>query len=186
IDLPYAYVDYDFADLLKKNIHIQNMEIDLKEFFVVKDKNGNLNVNALKPVKSGETKESAGTVAGAQKKEAAPKVKIDQLLLKIGKVHYLDYSKDPNSPARSEFTLNFQGRYSNISDLGDVVKLIVGKAVFDSALNNLVNLNVEGLKTAAEGAASTAAEGVIQQTGQSLLNVLQGAIGGNVTSEEKK
>ena len=71
--------------LLKKKVHLKEVRIHLNEFVIVKNKDGEVNLDKLKAVK----KEPAeGT---ARKKETPPpkaqqgKMQIDLLSLKIGK-----------------------------------------------------------------------------------------------------
>lgn len=140
-DVPYVFVDYDFAALIKKGIHIQNMKIDLRELDVIRDKNGALNISALKPV-SNQKQDSAAKKSSQE----PPPVRIDYLDLKIGRVIYRDYSKDPANPSIQEFNLNFQGTYTNIKDLRSLVNIIIGRALVDTAINQLIDFDVSGLK----------------------------------------
>jgi len=179
--IPYVYLDYNFADLIKKNIHIENMELDLKELFVIKDKSGKFNLSALRPVRKGEALPSK---AKPEEQAPVPRLEIDKLLLKIGKVTYKDYSKDPDNPAITEFKLNFQGRYVHITDMRSLVKLIVGRALFDTALDKLANLDVGGLRATVEGAAS-AAKDAAEKAGTVLKDTFQG-IGQVLEPAEKK
>ncbi|MCM8763377.1 MAG: AsmA family protein [Candidatus Omnitrophica bacterium] len=151
--IPHIYLDYDFARLIKKNIYIENMELDLKELFVIRDKNGNLNLSALKPLAA---KDKA---ALPQTKKESPAIKIDEISLKLGKVIYKDYTKDANNPSIQEFNLNFSGRYSQITDLESLVKLIVREAMFKTALDKISGLDLEGLKDIATNIISEAQEG---------------------------
>jgi len=171
--IPRIFVDYNFADLIKKIIHIENMELDLKELMVIKDKNGKLNLSSLKPVKEKEPSQQAA----AKDKEPSPAFKIDNLLLKIGKVTYKDYTKNPDSPAIQEFTLNFSGKYTNITDLRSLVKLIVGKALLGSALGNLTGLDFE--------AAASGAKETVGKTAESLKGSLGGILKPQQTEEGK-
>ena len=52
VDLPEVYVDYDIGAFLKKNIHLEEVRLNLKEFMVVKNESGQLNLDALKAVQS--------------------------------------------------------------------------------------------------------------------------------------
>ena len=95
IDVPYVYMDYDFAALLKRKVHIQRMEVDLKQLQVIRNKDGKINLAYLAPL------ESKGSGSGSVSKESSSrfKVAIDSLKLKAEKVIYKDYSKNPESPS---------------------------------------------------------------------------------------
>lgn len=171
--MPRVFVDYNFADLIKKIIHIENMELDLKELLVIKDKNGIYNLSSLKPV---QAKETGAQPSAVKEKEKAPELKIDNLALKIGKVIYKDYSKNAEEPAIQEFTLNFSGKYTNIADLRSLVKLIVGKALLGSTLGNIANLDFEEVKATAESVASGTKDtvgGAVESVKETLGGILK-------------
>ncbi|MBU1871789.1 MAG: hypothetical protein KKH80_03205 [Candidatus Omnitrophica bacterium] len=89
IEMPEIYIDYDLGSFLGGRAHFEEIRLNIKEFFVVKNENGELNLNSLKIVKAGKE-----GLPKEEKKEAAgmPELKIDMLQLKIGKVIYKDYS----------------------------------------------------------------------------------------------
>ena len=48
IHMPEIYVDYELSPLFHNKVHITSMAINLAELVVIKDKDGKVNVNALK------------------------------------------------------------------------------------------------------------------------------------------
>ena len=73
-DIPQIYLDYDLMGFFKNKVHLKKLKIEIKELSVVMNEKGKLNINSLavlllKP-------------SGAK----PPEVKIDVLVLKIGKV----------------------------------------------------------------------------------------------------
>jgi len=58
-DIPEIYVDYDLPAILKGKIHVPEIRIHLNEFVVVKNANGELNIDKLKAVEEGKKKEPA-------------------------------------------------------------------------------------------------------------------------------
>ena len=52
VDMPEIYVDYDLPAIFGGNIHLRDLRIDLKDFVVVKNDKGDLNLNSLKVVKA--------------------------------------------------------------------------------------------------------------------------------------
>ena len=109
VNAPKIYVDYNLSDFLKGNVHLEELRIHLKELVVVKNEKGELNLNSLKAV------EASGTHQEPQEKEKGkgPKIQIDLLELKIGKVIYKDYSK-AKQPFVKEFNINLDQKYRNI------------------------------------------------------------------------
>ena len=138
MDMPHIYVDYDLPAILGGKIHLNDMVIDLKELLVVKNEQGDLNLNSLNVVK--EPKEAAP----AEKKEM-PQVQIDNLRLKVGKVIYKDYSKG-GAPSVQEFDINIDESYKNIDDPQELVSLIIVKAMMKTTIARLTNFNVEKLE----------------------------------------
>ena len=138
VDIPEIYVNYDLRAFLKKNVHLKELKIDLKEFVVVKNEGGKLNLDSLKAVRAG-----AEEKASQEKKEKAqpPGFKIDVLKLKIGKVIFKDYSQG-SPPKVMTFDVNIDEQYENITDPEALVKLIVVKALINTTIARLTNFNL--------------------------------------------
>jgi len=91
IDLPEIYVDYNLGAFMKGKTHLEEVRLNLKEFVVVKNEAGELNLDSLKVVKTAEEEEVIDE--GKKKKTEMPELQIDLLELRIDKVVYKDYSK---------------------------------------------------------------------------------------------
>ena len=141
VDMPETYVDYDLPAILGGKVHLRDLRINLKEFVVVKDKNGELNLNSLKVV--------AAKKKGAEAPEAQggnmPTIMIDNLELKIGKVIYKDYSSG-STPSVKEFNVNLDERYTNIDNPYALVSIIVVKALMNTSIAGLANFDLNSLK----------------------------------------
>lgn len=146
IDLPEIFVQYDLPALLKKEVHLQVVRLNLESFTVVKNKEGKLNLDALKPVQTAkEEKPAPEQKPQPEEKAAMPPLKIDLLELKIGTVYYKDYSVGP-TPSVQEFKVNINERYENITDPQALVKIIVTKALAKTTIASLTNFDIAGLK----------------------------------------
>ncbi|MDD5496197.1 MAG: AsmA family protein [Candidatus Omnitrophica bacterium] len=143
LDMPEVFVDYALMPLLKGKIYLTEVRIDLKKLVVVKNENGELNLDALKVVQA--EKETKGKRPSVKKELNAPPMRIDSLTLKIGSVIYKDYSKG-GAPAIREFNINLNEKYSDIDDLNIVVSLIVIKALSNTTVPSLANFDLQGLK----------------------------------------
>ncbi|MBN1872326.1 MAG: hypothetical protein JW800_07115 [Candidatus Omnitrophica bacterium] len=141
LDMPVIYVDYDLVSVIKGIIHLEEMRIDMKEFTVVKNEKGELNLDSLKAIKTQREANKQPAKEGGK----APAIKIDNLQLKIGKVIYKDYSGGP-SPSVKEFNININERYTNIDDPNALVSLIVVKALMNTTIASLTNFDLGGLK----------------------------------------
>jgi uncharacterized protein involved in outer membrane biogenesis len=162
INIPDIYVDYDLGALLKKNIHLNEVRLDLREITVVKNEQGDLNLDSLKVVKEGKEKKPAKKEP--KEKAEMPEIKIDKLQLKIGKLVYKDYSSGKADV--KEFKLGIDETYENIDDPKALVSLILMKAIQKAAIQNLINIDLgnlqemipQDLQAVTEIAGETAAE----------------------------
>jgi uncharacterized protein involved in outer membrane biogenesis len=154
VDMPEIYVNYDLGALLKKKIHLEEVRIDLKQFTVVKNAQGQLNLDSLKVVQESKEKEK-------KEKAAMPELTIDLLQLKIGKVVYKDYSRG-GEPQVKEFNVNLNERYENITDPYALGSLIVVKALANTTIASLANFDLgplrQGLTQSLQGVKDVAVE----------------------------
>ncbi len=51
LDMPQIHIDYNLIPTFKGKLHFQDMRINLKEFYVIKNKDGEVNLNSLNVVK---------------------------------------------------------------------------------------------------------------------------------------
>lgn len=167
LDMPQIYVNYDLGAILQKDIHLRQVDINLKQFIVVKNAKGELNLNSLKVVKAQkENKPPEG------EKGAAIKMRIDKLHLKIGKVIYKDYSAG-STPSVREFNINIDETFTDIQNPYTLVSLIVVKSLANTTISNLTNFDIRGLQGNISSTLSTAqqvAGQAKQQTGEVVKN----------------
>ncbi|MFA5168232.1 MAG: hypothetical protein WC530_06855 [Candidatus Omnitrophota bacterium] len=166
VDIPKILVDYNLSDILKGKVHLENLEFDMKQFMVVKNEKGELNLDRLKALQ-GTQKPSVQAPKTEPKAPAKPMpIQIDMMRLKIGKVVYVDYSG--GSPSTREFPINLDQNYQNITDLNSVVRLIVLKAMMSSGISNLVNFDIGSLEGSLTGAFNTSTKLAAQVAAKSL------------------
>ncbi len=154
IDLPEIYVDYNLGAFMKGKTHLEEVRLNLKEFIVVKNEAGELNLDSLKVVKSAEEEQEEGKEEekgdGEKEKTKMPDIQIDLLELKIDKVIYKDYSKG-TSPKVKEFNVNIDERYENITDPQSLGRLIIVKALKNTTIARLTNFDVVRLQKGIAG-----------------------------------
>lgn len=146
-EVPHFYLALAVMDFFKGLIHIKEATLEIKDLYIIKDADGNTNVNALKPVKEQkEEKEQPQKAEEREKKEAAKPIKllIDTLNLKIGQVVYKDYTKP--GPYVKEYNLNLNETHRNITDPKAVVSLIMTKALLKTGLSELSDLSKSELQ----------------------------------------
>jgi len=146
IDIPKFLVDVELASFFKERVHVETLELNLKELMVVRNKERKLNINALKSV--GE-KQKRGKEPVEQKEEKqakkGPQVTIDKLILKIGKVTYKDYSLG-ETPFTKTFTVGINEVYRNVTDAKKLVNLIIVRALQGTDIAQLANFDLSTLK----------------------------------------
>lgn len=141
-DLPELYVDYDLPAFFTGRTHLRELRVDLKEFTVVKDRQGRLNLDSLTAVK--KAKEETGKPAREKKPARPGSFQIDQLDLKVGKVIYKDYSAG-GEPSVRGFNVNLHEQHRNVNDPTALGALIVSRALFNTAIAGLANFDLGAL-----------------------------------------
>ncbi len=161
MEIEELYVDYDLLALLKGTTHLERVRFHLKEFVVEKDKEGRLNLEAFQFLQ--KQKGSPPPV----KARDGPKLQIDVLELKIGKVLYKDYSNGPN-PLIRVFDVSINERYERITNPQALASLILLKALTHTTISHLADFDLKPLQ-------GLAADALNKATGMAL-----GAVGGAV------
>ncbi|MBU0503714.1 MAG: hypothetical protein ABH882_04825 [Candidatus Omnitrophota bacterium] len=118
IDLEKVYVECDLGAIFKKKLHITNVEIELKQMGLEKNKEGKLNVDSLKVVEQANRQEGKAP-------EQMP-IQIDMLKLGIGKVFFRDYSV-AKEPVVKVYDINIHKNYKNISSAQQLAALIMAE-----------------------------------------------------------
>jgi len=157
VDLPNVYVDYDLPSIFKGKLHLRDIRLHLKEFSIIKNKEGVVNLESLKVVQA--QKEESKAKAKPKSKAKAPDIQIDNLELKIGKVIYKDYSK-PEEPSVKEYNINIDEKYYNITNTNAVLSIVLVKILSKTAIAGLVNLDLKGLGSIASDTAEKATKAV--------------------------
>jgi len=145
LDMPEIFVNYNLSDLFKGKVHVEDFRLHLKEFVIVKNADGELNIDALKPVQEQKKEEKVAEEEEPKEKGKAPEIQIDNLELRIEKVIYKDYSKG-GEPRVKEFNINLNESYSDITDLDAIISLIIVKTMMNTTIGSLANFDVGGLQ----------------------------------------
>jgi len=151
VDMPEFYVSYDLLGFLSGKAHIKALKLNLSEFVIIKNQNGELNINSLKVVKA----QKEAQAAPGKKKAKAPEINIDRLDLKIGKVVYKDYSRG-TPPKVQEYNLKLDEHYENITDLYSLGSLIIVKALMSTGLASVTGFDLGPLSSSVSSITTTA------------------------------
>lgn len=193
-ELPVIYVDYNLGALIKGKVVLPELRLHLKEFNIIKNSDGKLNISSIRVVK--EQKEKVPE----KEKAKAPPIDIGSFHLKIGRVVYKDYSRG-TPPTVKEFNLNLDETYRNITDLKALVNIIIVTALRKTAIDRLANFDLDiltdrlppGLKEGTEVITKSAAEvkklavesvGKAKETIKDAAGILKGAFSLPASKEE--
>ncbi len=140
-DIPEIYINYSLGALLKRKIYFKELKFDLKEFVVVKNKDGKLNLDSLKTVKKGKEEEDKG-----KEKKSLLKLQVDILHLKIERVIYKDYTKGLPPPMIKKYNINLNEKYTNITDPQQLAQLILYRALIKTSIAGLAGFSIDFLQ----------------------------------------
>ena len=102
------------------------------------------------------------TQSGKRPAPAKSSLLIDDLSLKIGRVAY----KDLGVPSASrDFDLNINERFSDITDIQQVVGIIMTRAIINSGVARLANLDTSDLQNIANSAMQGALDNAFMGSG---------------------
>jgi len=166
VDLPEIYVDYNLGAIMGGKVHLEEVRLNLKEFIVVKNEAGELNLDSLRVVKETEGEE-ATKEDEKQEKTEMPDIQIDLLKMKIDKVIYKDYSKG-TPPKEKVFNVKIDEQYENITDPQSFVRLIIFKALKNTTIASLTNFDLGKLQSGISGTVKKTTEMAHQATGRAL------------------
>ena len=169
-DMPELYMHYNLPDIFKGKIHLHEARIHLREFVVIRNKDGKLNLDSLKVVD--ETKKEAKQAAPA-KKEA--NFMIDVMQLKIDKVVFKDYTAG-DKPKVTEYPVRINERFTNIDDPKKVANTIIARALMNTAIARLTSFDVNSLASSASDTLRSATK-IAADTAQAAIDGGKKAVG---------
>lgn len=101
------FCDYDILAMFKKNVHVRDVQIDLRYFNVELNDKGDLNILNLKPDMIKDLKASQGDKKAEEELKDETKISVDKLMLKLDTLEF-----QSSSPAIPNFKLDLN--YSNV------------------------------------------------------------------------
>ncbi|MFA5338809.1 MAG: hypothetical protein WC317_01510 [Candidatus Omnitrophota bacterium] len=141
VDMPEVYINYYPGSFLTGTKHLKEVKLNIKEFVVIKNVEGKLNLDCMKPIQQ-QMDQKKGD------KNQNKKFKIDVLELKIDKVVYKDYSGS-GEPMVKEYNIGVNERYTNITNPYSFAALVVFKALASTSIASLAHFDLSPLKVSA-------------------------------------
>ena len=120
VDIPKMGVAYDLGVLITGKIHLKQLDLEIKEIGMEKNKEGKLNVDSLK---------IAEEKSGKKEKQESAKplpMQIDILTLGMGRVVSSDYSVE-GQPVVKVYDINLKKTYKNITSAQQLIALIISE-----------------------------------------------------------
>jgi len=167
VDLPEIYVDYNLGAIMGGKAHLEEVRLNLKEFIVVKNEAGELNLDSLRVVKEAEEVEESEKSDPGKEKTEMPDIQIDLLELKIDKVIYKDYSKG-TPPKEKVFNVKIDEQYENITNPQSFIRLIIFKALKNTTIASLTNFDLGKLQSGISGTVKKTTEMAQEATDKAL------------------
>lgn len=133
LSIPAFSVIYDIPSLFQKKVYLKKLVLDIQEMDVIRNQKGEVNVQAMQKLMN---QKGGGEM---------PKVQIDVLELKIGKVVFKDYSLS-SAPKVSEFKIDLNERVENLTDPKSLANLILSKALKSSALAQFSGVDMKAVE----------------------------------------
>ncbi len=128
VDISAIDVDYDLSSLIKGHYHFPYIYVDLKEMVIVKNADGQLNVDALKV-----SQKPAGQNSPPSSKDMRP-LSIDLMKLSLGRTVYMDYTHS-SQPLVKVFDVGFKDKtFKNIKSVQQLSVLILTQGMGPAAI----------------------------------------------------
>jgi hypothetical protein len=131
--VPLIYIVCDPAEYFKsKKLHFYFFDLNVERFNIVKNKEGSVNIEQIKCVKSKEQLRS--------KKKTSFYIEIFRL--NLGDIYYIDHSKG-YIPKPKIYHLGIKDEtFSNIDSPDDITKLVILKVLENTEIGKLINLSI--------------------------------------------
>ena len=162
------FCDYDIFAMFKKNVHVRDVQIDLKYLNVEMNGNGQLNILNLKPDMIKDLQASQGDKQAEEELQDETQISVDKLMVKLDTLEF-----QSSSPAIPSFKLdlNYSNVFENLEGTSAEIGLkVLAQVVSGTPLSPILKAGqIDLTKSAAElasqfgstvGSAKDAVEGV--------------------------
>jgi uncharacterized protein involved in outer membrane biogenesis len=129
-------VKCDIPALLKGKLHIPAITVNMKEMTVIKNEEGQLNVDSLKFVQKAEEMKKPAEDKGEKAPAKEIAMQIDKLFLNVGRVIYKDYSQG-TEPVVQVFDVGISNKtYEDITSAQQLAALLTASALKSTAIKS--------------------------------------------------
>ena len=169
--VPLIYVDYELGSLLSGKLHCTKVEVEVEEVSAVENAKGETNLQKIQSLAGGD-----GKKPGAKKPEGGKptEMRIDKLVLTVGRVRHIRLREDGSVRDEKEFKIGLDHEvFENLDGPGQIVRLVVWRALKAAGLSALGGLALDSLETGLKNVSGKGLE-ALQGLGDTLKDGAKG------------
>lgn len=117
LDVPRVSFDYNLFSLLMGKVYLKQLTLELREIGVIKNKQGEINIDSLKLVKEKEAK--------PENKKDIP-MQLDIFNFKVDRLVFKDFSVG-EKPSIQVYDINLNKSYKNITSVKQLIALLMSE-----------------------------------------------------------
>ena len=142
------FCDYDILAMFKKNVHVRDVQIDLKYFNVEMNSKGQLNILNLKPDLIKDLKASQGDKQAEEELQDETQISVDKLMVKLDTLEF--QSSTPAIPS-FKLDLNYSNIFENLEGTSAEIGLkVLAQVVSGTPLSGILKAGQIDLSKSAE------------------------------------
>ena len=146
------FCDYDILGMFKKNVHVRDVQIDLKYLNVEMNGKGQLNILNLKPDMIKDLKASQGDKQAEEELQDETQISVDKLMVKLDTLEF--QSSTPAIPS-FKLDLNYSNVFENLEGTSAEIGLkVLAQVVSGTPLSGILKAGQIDLSKSAEELAS--------------------------------
>ena len=171
------FCDYDIFAMFKKNVHVRDVQIDLKYFNVEMNSKGQLNILNLKPDMIKDLKASQGDKQAEEELQNETQISVDKFMVKLDTLEF--QSSTPAIPS-FKLDLNYSNVFENLEGTSAEIGLkVLSQVVSGTPLSPILKAGqIDLTKSAAElasqfGSTVGSAKGAVEGVGEAAKGAVE-------------
>ncbi|MBR5946580.1 hypothetical protein IKZ80_05810 [bacterium] len=171
------FCDYDIFAMFKKNVHVRDVQIDLKYLNVEMNGNGQLNILNLKPDMIKDLQASQGDKQAEEELKDETQISVDKLMVKLDTLEF--QSSTPAIPS-FKLDLNYSNVFENLEGTSAEIGLkVLSQVVSGTPLSPILKAGqIDLTKSAAElasqfGSTVGSAKGAVEGVGEAAKGAVE-------------
>ena len=171
------FCDYDILAMFKKNVHVRDVQIDLKYFNVEMNSKGQLNILNLKPDMIKDLQASQGDKQAEEELQNETQISVDKFMVKLDTLEF--QSSTPAIPG-FKLDLNYSNVFENLEGTSAEIGLkVLSQVVSGTPLSPILKAGqIDLTKSAAElasqfGSTVGSAKGAVEGVGEAAKGAVE-------------